>query len=56
MANTYLLCKVFIAIILVTFSNNYLKAQETPIIDSLKTRVNKEKNDSLLAGLHADLA
>lgn len=56
MTNTYLLFKVFIAIILISFSNNNLKAQETPIIDSLKTRINKENNDSLLAGLHADLA
>ncbi len=56
MANTYLLCKTFLALIVVYFSNNHLTAQESAVIDSLKTRIHKEKNDSLLAALHADLA
>jgi two-component system, NarL family, sensor kinase len=56
MVNRYLFFKVFIAITVVCFSVNYLTAQESMVIDSLKSRILKEKDDSMRAVLHGSLA
>ncbi len=56
MVNRYLFFKVFITIVAVCFSANYIAAQESIVIDSLKTRILKEKDDSLRAVLHGNLS
>ncbi|TVQ83228.1 MAG: hypothetical protein EA393_15710 [Bacteroidetes bacterium] len=56
MANNFLIYKLLLVIVGFCFSHNFLAAQENPVIDSLKTRILKEKDDSLLTVLYADLA
>ena len=56
MSNRYLLPRVFMAIVVVCLSVNILIAQESAIIDSIKTRILEEKNDSVRAVLHSNLS
>jgi two-component system, NarL family, sensor kinase len=56
MVKRYLFFKVFITIVAVCFSANYISAQESIVIDSLKTLISKEKDDSLRAVRHNNLA